>query len=231
MIAENDFSIFQWNCRSIATNCDHLVQHLAQHSYQLLTLQSLNVKRDKLPKLKNYYFPPIHQKTDTTGKINSAIYIREGVKYTPCPSPIPSDIHSIHSCAVKVQLNTSTLTVISVYLPQGPYDFNTEWIRTLESDQGKKCFIAGDFNAHSPFWEKGCQNITSNRFIENLVDASFYLLNDGRITRIPDNPSHRATAIDLTLVSPDLAPICDWNILDDTLNSDHLPIVIYWVTH
>ena len=29
----------------------------------------------------------------------------------------------------------------------------------------------------------------------------------------------------MTLISPDLATICEWNTLDDTLNSDHLPIV------
>ena len=220
-----DFSVFQWNCRSIYTNQDQLVQHLAGHDYQVLTLQSLNVKKDKLPRLKNYYFPPIHQKVDTTEKINVAIYVREGVDYIYCPSPVPPDTPSIYSCATTIRFNSLNLMVMSVYLPLGPNEQNTEWIRSLQSDLSKNILITGDFNAHAPFWEKDCVSVTSNRFIENVVDSSFYLLNDGSITRIPDNSSHKASAIDLTMVSPDLAPICNWKTLDDPLNSDHLPII------
>ena len=78
----------------------------------------------------------------------------------------------------------------------------------------------------TPFWEKNCPIITSNRFLENITDSKLYLLNNGHITRVPDNPNHRATAIDLSLISPTLAPFCSWSPWSDTLNSDHLPIII-----
>ena len=115
---------------------------------------------------------------------------------------------------------------MSVYLPKGPNDQNTEWLRTVQDQQHGKWIIGGDFNAHSPFWEKDCSNITSNRFVENIVDSSFYLLNDGTVTRIPDVSKHRATAIDLTLISPELVPSCSWETYKDTLGSDHMPIII-----
>ena len=51
-------------------------------------------------------------------------------------------------------------------------------------------------------------------------------MNDGQVTRIPDNPNHKATSIDLTLVSPDLAPKCSWSPWGDTLNSDHFPLLL-----
>ena len=53
-----------------------------------------------------------------------------------------------------------------------------------------------------------------------------FLLNDGRITRIPDVANHRATAIDLSLISPELAPDCNWKTGEDSLGSDHLPLFI-----
>ena len=52
--------------------------------------------------------------------------------------------------------------------------------------------------------------MTCNRLVENIVDSSLCLLNDGRITRIPDVAPHKATAIDLSLVTPDLAVNCTW---------------------
>ena len=54
------------------------------------------------------------------------------------------------------------------------------------------------------------------------MDSSLCLLNDGRITRIPDVSTHKATAIDLSLVTPDLAVYTE----EDCLGSDHLPIII-----
>ena len=51
-------------------------------------------------------------------------------------------------------------------------------------------------------------------------------LNDGRITRIPDVFTHKATAIDRSLVTPDLAVNCTWTTEEDCLGSDHLPVII-----
>eukprot|EP00745_Piridium_sociabile_P002170 TRINITY_DN11300_c0_g1_i4.p1 TRINITY_DN11300_c0_g1~~TRINITY_DN11300_c0_g1_i4.p1 ORF type:complete len:167 (+),score=4.27 TRINITY_DN11300_c0_g1_i4:169-669(+) len=107
----------------------------------------------------------------------------------------------------------------------GPTEFNTEWIHNLP-DINEKWFIAGDFNAHSSFWNKGCQTVSCNRFVENIVDSNLYLLNDGSITRIPDISSHRPSATDPTLLSPILASECKWSTYDDTLGSDHIPIII-----
>ena len=51
---------------------------------------------------------------------------------------------------------------------------------------------------------------TRNRLVENIEDSSLCLLNDGRITRIPDVSTHKATAVDLSLVTPDLAVNCTY---------------------
>ena len=61
--------------------------------------------------------------------------------------------------------------------------------------------------------------------MDNIIDSPFFLVKYGQITRIPDILHHRPTSIDLTLVSPNLAPLCYWKTWPDTLNSDHQPII------
>ena len=226
-LRNNQIKLFQWNCRSLSTNVDFIKHELASNSYDILILQSLNVSSNSLPCLPGYYYPPIYETGDLKGKIQVAIYILEGLEYKPCEQHVPKNDTDIYTCSVTIQFKESfNLNVISVYLPRGPNERNTEWLRTIQ-DQHGKWVIAGDFNAHSPFWEKDCKMVTSNRLVENIVDSNLYLLNDGNITRIPDVSKHRATAIDLSLVSPDLVPTTSWETLNDTLGSDHLPIVIY----
>ena len=101
----------------------------------------------------------------------------------------------------------------------------TDWLKDIELSN-KSYVIMGDFNTHAPFWKNGCTSVTCNRLVENIVDSSLCLLNDGRITRIPDVSTHKATAVDLSLVTPDLAVNCTWYTEEDCLGSDHLPIII-----
>ena len=75
--------------------------------------------------------------------------------------------------------------ISSLYFPNGPKGDNTDWLKDIALSN-KSYVIMGDFNAHAPFWENGCTSVTCNRLVENIVDSSLCLLNDGRITRIPD---------------------------------------------
>ena len=223
---KSHFRLFQWNCRSLSTNLMYLKHHLVENEYDILILQSLNVTSDNLPNLPYFYYPPIHEVTDFKEKIQSAIYIHEGLDYNPGEYNVSTNNTDIHTCTTSVKLDKLILNIISLYLPRGPNEKNTEWLRTIEEKQNGKWFIGGDFNAHAPFWEKDCKLVTNNRLVENIVDSNLYLLNDGSITRIPDISSQRATAIDLSLISPDLVLSASWETIKDTLGSDHLPIVV-----
>ena len=220
-----DLKILQWNCRSIDRNFIHLKQHLAQNSYLALCLQSLNTKKSNLPVIDGYYYPPISDFEGDPRKVYTAIYIQTRLNFSVQVPPIPPNTTDIYACSAKILFQNSNFTIISTYLPKGPNDKNTDWLCHIPNNDSKY-IIAGDFNAHAPFWEPTCSNISNNKFLENIVDSPFYLLNTGQITRIPDNINHKATAIDLTLISPDLAPLCHWDTWSDPFNSDHLPIIL-----
>ena len=77
------------------------------------------------------------------------------------------------------------------------------------------------------FGKKKGRSVTNGRLVENVVHLSLVLLNGGRNTRIPDVPSHTATATARSLVSPDLAVNSSLETKNDPLGNGHLPVVIY----
>lgn len=113
--------------------------------------------------------------------------------------------------------------MISVRLV-GPKGNNTDWLLNIALPNNR-CAIVGDFSTHAPFGN-GCTSVTCNQLVDNIVESSLCLLNDVRITRIPDDSTHKATAIDLSLVTPNLAVNCTWYAEGDCLGSDHLSIII-----
>ena len=106
----------------------------------------------------------------------------------------------------------------------GPKGDDTDWLLNIALSNNR-CVIVGDFSTHAPFGN-GCTSVTCNQLVDNIVESSLCLLNDGRITRIPDDSTRKATAIDLSLVTSNLAVNCTWYTEEDCLGSDHLPIII-----
>ena len=95
-------------------------------------------------------------------------------------------------------------------------------------NDNEQFLILGDFNAHHSYWNTNI--VESKRGGQKLynciIESSLTLLNDGSFTRIPDRVNDSSTALDLSFISANLAPACQWMIQDDTLGSDHLPIII-----
>ena len=226
-IKSKKLTVFQWNCRSISVNLLQFQSYIEENDFCILALQSLRVDSSKLPKLQNYYFPPLYSCDKITKKVQSAIYIRRDLSYSQVtPIPIPSTADDIYFSSACVKVNSNcVMNIISVYLPSGPKDDNTDWLKTFSVSNGN-WVILGDFNSHSPLWERDCKIATCNRLVENIVDSDLVLLNDGHVTRIPDVANQRPTAIDLSLVSPSVAIESDWNVEENCLGSDHLPILI-----
>ena len=220
----SNIDILQWNCRSILRNIDELIQHLSSNKFKVLLLQSINTSKNKLPHIPNFHYPPIYNQ-DESGKINTAIYIHRNIDYHPMKSPVPLTIPHVNASAAMVKFNSKLIVnVVSVYLPKGPDNDNTEWLQNLPDKE--KWLIGGDFNSHSALWDHSCSRTTNHRFVENVVNSNLYLLNNGGITRIPDTEDHKPSAIDISFISPELAPDCLWEISSDTLGSDHFPIHI-----
>ena len=83
--------------------------------------------------------------------------------------------------------------------------------------------VVGDFNAHHNLWETGRPTACpgGNLLSEQLQNINLCILNDGSVTRFPDKSQGNPSAIDLLMCSPNLFQSMAWNVLDDTLGSDH----------
>nr|CAI5826804.1 unnamed protein product [Callosobruchus analis] len=88
----------------------------------------------------------------------------------------------------------------------------------------KKRKQSGDFNAHHGLWGSYKQNHNGVSLVEALNSADLVLLNDGSPTRFQNNENN--SVVDLTFASPDIANIIEWRTHDDTLGSDHYPILL-----
>ena len=222
---ENNFKVMQWNARSIRKNESDLIEHLAKTKPDILAIQSPFCSKWDLPFLEGYYYPPITDIRENSTKAFVATYIKQGRVYTAIESPAPNLDENGSSCAIEVQNKTGKkICICNVYYPKGCKRDTTKWITTL--DPTKQWYVLGDFNAHHSLWNPRIKTDKDNQLAEDITDSPLSLLNDGSMTRIPDNPDHTESAIDLTLSSPGLAISTTWQPNDNCLGSDHLPIMI-----
>lgn len=81
----------------------------------------------------------------------------------------------------------------------------------------------GDFNCHSETWGSNRRD-ARGVIVEDLIDElNLVVLNDGSATHF-SSAYQSFSAIDLTLVSPSIASLMKYKVLEDLHHSDHFPI-------
>ena len=187
-------------------------------------LQSLNVGPKSLPHLDGYYYPPVVGLED--GRVMVATYVSTTLTYFPQESPVPTGDHRLTTCAITIPSQGGRrhgVNLINVYYPNGSKtEAQVTWLRQLDSDRSS-WVVGGDFNVSHRLWDPTANHNSGEHLANTVVDSNLTLLNDGSITRI-GSTGQRNSAIDLTLVTPDLGLDASWETGSDHLQSDHLPI-------
>jgi len=144
------------------------------------------------------------------------IYLHESVPFREINLTSPIQ-------AVAIQANLGTLiTVVSIYNSRS-HQLTTTLLNNILEQLPKPVILAGDFNSYHQAWGSPTTDTRGNQVMKFIQDNNLNLLNDGRPTRTSGNSS---SAIDLTLVSPQLHPLLDWSVTDSPLDSDHCLITI-----
>ena len=210
----------QWNCRAVKRNAAQLIQHVSHVDYEILSLQSLHCRPGDLPRLEGYYYPPVCGPVAPDGRVMVCIYIKLNVQASEVAET--SGPPNGYSCAVRVRVKgRADFTVVNCYTPAKCTTF--QWLS--EVGGGSRCLVTGDLNVRDSSWEKGFE-YSSPTLTGQINYSNFIVLNDGSFTRIPDRPDQGQTAIDRTFASADIADGVGWEVGEDSLSSDHLPIVI-----
>lgn len=210
--------VFQWNAKGVRSHVGELKAYLMGCALlpHVICLQETNVPVNKTIKLPSYQ-PPVRLDRPQQAGGGVAIYVLKGLNFVENPVPL-----NIECVSVKLYLQNNCFNVTSFYQPGG--DINaiqkTKELFTLPGH-----VMCGDFNAHSPLWgHYGIAHRKEGEILEEYLDQHEYVcLNDGSTTYI--GTLGQETALDLTFVSSNLASCSSWKVHDDTLSSDHFPVL------
>ena len=72
--------------------------------------------------------------------------------------------------------------------------------------------ILGDFNAHSPYWNPGCEHRQRAGQLENIIDRYGLIVNNDTSIATRPKQTQGRSIIDLTLTTPDLEYLPAWTI-------------------
>ena len=209
--------ILQWNCRGFKPNYQDLQSIIRWRNPFIVCLQETKLAPAMSCPIKGYavFRKDVHSQTIAHGGVMIAVHNSLPVRPLLLSSPL-------QAVAVRAHLGHREITICSLYLPPGTA-LPVADLRRLILELPAPVLVVGDFNAHSTVW--GCDHTGSRgRVLESFIcDESLCILNTGHRTHFT-MPSGQTSALDLTLVSPELAQLFTWSVNDDPLGSDHFPV-------
>lgn len=212
------FNILQWNCRSINSNKYSLLNYLNTTTVDVIILVETWLKKNQSFHIRD--FSCVRNDRDD-GYAGVAILISNKYAFSKVELS-PNYNNNIMACAVRITKHTS-LDIMAIYKPPKIRATFTDWSNILQQCNTKNCFIGGDFNIHNTTWGSTHDDRFSADLINALDEFNLTVLNNGSATHITH--TGHGSAIDLSLASCRIAGQSSWEILDDTMGSNHYPII------
>lgn len=210
--------IMQFNIQSVKNKIPLLVTYLCDNNIDICLLNETWLKDSHRLKVFGY---SVYYKNSNNGHGGVAILIKNNIKHIPIHTSFFQDIQNI---AITVDTSKGPLTILCVYCPPSSTQLRLQRLSTIINNLSKPLIVSGDFNAHHVAF--GCRTTKSRgQVLYDVIDnANMCILNDGNMTTVP-YPRRTPSAIDVTFVSAELAPLCEWTVHDDPLGSDHFPTI------
>lgn len=210
--------ILHWNARGLLAHCQELKHLVAAKRYDVLCIQESFLKPTHTYCLAGYNEVRKDRVSRNAGGV--VTYVRQGLKYAVLDRP-----EAIEGAIIRLATPNRQLVICNVYLPPGSGlsdEAKAVFGRLFEYDD---CIIVGDLNARSVLW--GSQTTDSRGdMIEQLITVHDYVaLNNGQPTRF-GGPNGTESHLDVSLATHRLAMKCRWSLLNDTMGSDHCPVLV-----
>ena len=188
-----------------------------------------NLARTRLPSPSSifhlYNFNIIRSDYESGRGSGIAIAIKSNIPFRNV-NTIHKKIPALDTLAITINTPSGELLIINIYKTPSYSMSTNDWKALFDStDAYPNILISGDFNCHHPDW--GCMNAcpSGNSLVTAIEDTELLTLNDGTPTFVT-RPNQNPSAIDISLITSNLYPLCSWTVLEDTLGSDHFPTII-----
>lgn len=215
---DKSVKICQWNCHSAVANKGNLEYLLSKFNIDVALLSETWFKPLVYYNFQGYNTIRM-DRPDCKGGV--AILIKTQLKYQEVQLQ-PFDYGMIS--AIQICTNNSLkVTFVSIYVRPKTKITTDEWSKFFASIP-KPFVIGGDFNAHHVTWGCDQNDIPGKNLLDAIHNNKLTFLNDGSPTFFGFT-NNRPSAIDLTICSPELRQLMEWQTLNDLFGSDHVPII------
>jgi ribonuclease HI len=213
--------ILQWNIRSIRANRAQLEQLLSHNDIDIAIIAELWLSPVIRYSVSGYSF--IHSpRRDGYG--GCGVLVKNNLFHEDLTLSLDHPQPGTQVCGAKIFYGSQCVNILSVYSIVSDQLIVADWMNLIGSLTGP-VLVGGDFNGHHRMWGNAFNDRKGNCILEMVEDNNLIILNDGRSTIIP-KPNHQRTCVDLTLVSPGLTKQSSWDVIEESLGSDHLAILI-----
>ena len=225
----NQITILQWNCNGVSSRIAELKNYISHNNPTIICLQETRLTKKKQFKLANYTI--IRKDRPTPPPAiggGTLIAVRNNIPFIQIP--IPDNLeHTAISLLTNDPISSTHnifLHIFNIYLTPQNEDLQAiKFLETTLADSNNKSILVGDFNAYSILFNAN-KNNKNGHIVNDLIEKNqLCLVNTKHPTHIKNNSSE-LSLLDLTIVTTNLLLNTEYNVLDDSMGSDHLPITI-----
>jgi hypothetical protein len=209
-----------------------LLDFLTVHSIKVACIQETKFfAPSKAPSFPGYTVIRKDRLVGSGGGLMTLIY--HSVSYTNVDSSLLTILdQSLKLLAVQIDIGSSKLEVFNVYLPpisSCPPGHKPDFAALLDFP-GQDALFLEDFNAHHATWfsDRDPADSQGDLLASVLESSSFCSLNADLSSHLPFN-NDPGSSPDISLAPAHLLPSLTW-CAHTSLNSDHLPITISFLT-
>lgn len=202
-----DTKILQINLQKAKAPTSLLQQTVTKHNINILLVQEPYIINNKIAGIPTTWKVAL-------SKNNKAAVITTSSSMHPILT-----LRTDNTIIVKIKINNETLKIGSSYIaPTTQIDqpLNEILANTTQEDT----FIGADWNAHSTTWGYNNEDVKGRKVLDFLAASQLLLLNTQGAP--PSFEAFRSKGWpDLTMSTPNIARIAQWQVLDDITLSDH----------
>lgn len=221
-------NIIQINIQSLRPidKKEELYAKIVKDKVNAVLLQEIWLKEAENFKMKNFKLVSKRRKEGYGGV---GILLEEDFRYEEIDFP---ELGPMEVVGVKIKSGFDPVNLVSVYIPptrafSGEVRDSLTGFFEFLSDLEGECIIGADLNAHHESWSPSFPPCARGRFLKQQVDLSDLVLKNDKSPTTIRGPNENDSAVDITLVSPNLAWKTTWEVLkEENFGSIHCAIGI-----